>query len=676
MATSGGARCAALIGPYSSGKTSLLEALLLAAGELHHKGSIANGNTVGDSSPEARARTMSVEPNFASASYLGDPWHLIDCPGSVELTHDMHSAVMVADVAVIVAEPDPDRAIALAPLFKFLEQRQIPHMLFLNKMDRFAGRVRDMLSAYQAVSGRPLVLRQVPMRNEDHVVGVVDLVSDRAWRYQDGKPSELIEMPEEVREREAEARQELLESLADFDDTLLEQLLEDKVPSTEEVYQHLSNTLAAEQVVPVFMGSAEHQNGIQRLWKALRHETPGPDALAARLGLSGGGPAAVAVKTSHQQHAGKLSFVRVITGEFKDGMTIGDDKLQGLMKVNGAKRDRVPSAAAGDVVAFARIDGAHTGDVLTDGAVKQGAIDWPAPPSPVFARAIGAENRQDEVKLSAALQKLMEEDPSFSVERREDTGEMVLWGQGEIHLRLAADWLSSKYHVAVTMNPPQAAYRETIRKGTSQHSRFKRQTGGHGQFADVQVEIKPVGRGEGFTFHDKIVGGVIPRQFIPAVEAGVRDFLQRGPLGFPVVDLEVTLFDGKHHAVDSSEIAFKTAGRMAMSEGLANCSPTLLEPIFHVTFVVPNEYTSKVNTLITGRRGQILGFDAHEGWDGWDEVWANIPEAELQDIIIELRSLSQGTGSFTMRFDHLHELSGREADQVVENRKAQLEAAD
>ncbi|MDJ0896795.1 MAG: elongation factor G [Alphaproteobacteria bacterium] len=673
MATSGSpARCAVLVGPYSSGKTTLLEAMLYATGDIRQKGSINNGSTVGDSSPEARARVMSVEPNFAHARYLDDDWAFIDCPGSVELASDAHNCLMVADVAVIVAEPDPDRAVALAPMFKFLEARGIPHMLFINKMDRASMRVRELLAAFQSVSSRPLVLRQVPMRDTEHVTGLVDLVSDRAWKFQEGKQSELIEVPEDIRSREEEARQEMLESLADFDDALLEQLLEDKVPTTDEVYAHLGKQLAEEHIVPVFMGSAEHQNGIHRLLKALRHETPAPNALAERLGISAG-PAAITVKTTHQQHAGKMSFVRVVSGELNEGMKMGDEKLQNLLRVNGGKRDRIDKAVTGDVIALTRIDSAETGKLLANGAGEGVELDWPEPPPAVLARAIHTENRQDDVKLSSALQRLTEEDPSFRIERREETGELLLWGQGEIHLRLATDWLKSKYNVAVTSEPPQPAYRETIRKGIVQHSRFKRQTGGHGQFGDVHIEIKPLGRGEGFQFIDKIVGGVIPRQFIPAVENGVREYLVRGPLGFPVVDLEVTLFDGKHHPVDSSEIAFKTAGRMAMSEGMQQCGPVLLEPIFHVTFAAPSDYTSKINSLITGRRGQILGFDAREGWDGWDEVWAHIPEAELQDIVIELRSLTQGTGSFTMRFDHLAELSGREADQVVAARKARLE---
>jgi elongation factor G len=251
---------------------------------------------------------------------------------------------------------------------------------------------------------------------------------------------------------------------------------------------------------------------------------------------------------------------------------------------------------------------------------------------------------------------------------------MLIWGQGEIHLKIATERLKSKYNVEVQVSPRQTAYKETIRKSTQQHSRFKRQTGGHGQFGDVHVEIKPLPRGSGFEFVNKIVGGSVPRQYIPAVEHGAKDYLQRGPLGFPVVDLSVTLFDGQFHAVDSSDMAFKTAGRMAMAEGLPNCAPVLLEPIYQVTVIVPADFTAKIHGLISGRRGQIVGFEPKPGWEGWDEVKCRMPQAELGDLIIELRSLTFGVGSFVWSFDHLQELTGKSAEKVIQERRDALEA--
>ena len=673
-----GPRCAALVGPYLSGKTTLMESLLFAAGAVTRKGSVKDGNTVGDSAPEARARKMSVEVGLASADYLGERWTFLDCPGSVELSAEGQSALMVADVAVVVCEPTADKAPMLAPLFKFLDDNGIPHMLFVNKVDSMGTqdvRVRDLMQALQAASTRPLVLRQVPIREGDTVTGCVDLVSERAYHYNPHAPSNLVQVPDTVREREQAARQELLEALADFDDSLLEQLLEDVAPDKEEVYRQLAKDLASDLIVPVFIGSAENDNGVRRLLKALRHETPEAAATAARLEIPlAAGAVAQVFKTYHAPHAGKLSFSRIWKGEVTDGMTLGGDRVSGIYRMHGHEQHKQPAAATGEVVAFGRMDHVTTGDVLDDQGGRIRTPLWPAPPSPVYSAAISAEQRNDEVKLSAALAKLTEEDPSLSVNQNADTGEIVLWGQGDIHLQLAMDRLRSKYNLPVRSRAPQVAYRETIRKGTAQHARFKRQTGGHGQFADVHVEVRPLPRGGGFVFDEKVVGGVVPRQFIPAVEAGVREYLAQGPLGFPVVDVAVTLTGGQFHAVDSSEQAFKTVGRMAMTEAMPKCDPVLLEPILQVTIAAPTEFTPKVQRLITGRRGQILGFDGRAGWDGWDEVKALMPEAELRDLIVELRSLTLGLGIFTTSFDHLAELTGRLADRAVEMRQSLVAA--
>ncbi|HXQ68803.1 MAG TPA: elongation factor G [Alphaproteobacteria bacterium] len=670
-------RCAALVGPYTSGKTTLLESLLFVTGAIPRKGSIKERNTVGDSAPEARARQMSSEVNIASTSYLGDKWTFLDCPGSIEFFQETQNALLVADVAVIVAEAVIERAMALAPLFKFLDDHQIPHLVFINKMDTAARRVRDVLDALQAVSARPLVLRQVPIRDGgEAITGYVDLVSERTYKYKPGSASDLVPLPEDEKEREKQSRQTLLEALADFDDALLEQLLEDTVPDKTEIYKHLTRTVQEDKLVPVFLGAAEREHGVRRLLKTLRHEAPQPRATAARYGIAAAGePCARVFKTFHMPHSGKLSLARIWRGEFSDGEHVHGERVSGLFTMLGHQTVKQAKAGAGEVVAFGRMEKLRTGELLTpSGKPVAGAEAWPKPITALFSVALQAENRQDEVKLTAALQKLAEEDPSLSFEQRADTHELLLWGQGEMHLNLAIDRLKDRNKLQVKARPPQIPYKETIRKPVTQHARHKKQSGGHGQFGDVKVEIKPLPRGSGFEFVDKIVGGSVPRQFIPSVEHGVRDFLPRGPLGFEVVDLSVTLFDGQFHAVDSSDMAFRTAARMAMSEGLPKCDPVLLEPILEVTVSAPNEYTSNVQRLITGRRGQILGFNAKEGWKGWDETTAHIPQSEIRDMIIELRSLSYGVGTFAWRFHHLQELIGREADHVIQQRQAPAQA--
>ena len=667
------ARCAVLVGPYTSGKTTLLEALLFNAGALHRKGSVPQGNTLGDSSPEARQRQMTVEPNVATCEYLGDRWFFVDCPGSVELSQDRATGLMAADVAVIVAEPEPERALTLAPIFKALDDYKVPHILFVNKMDKSSVRVRDLLEALQTVSSKPLVLRQVPIRDGEEVSGFVDLVSERAYRYKEGAPSDLVTMPEAVKEREGEARQEMLESLADFDDALLEQLLEDQVPAPAEIYDQLTKDLQQDLIVPVLIGSAEASNGITRLWKALRHEAPRPSQTAERLAIPLGKEfTASVIRIFHQAHTGKVTLARIWNGIAKDGMTLGGERVSGLMHMMGGENLKLEQAGPGELVALGRMEHPQAGQLLRDGErIEEPEIVWPETPKPVFGLAVTPKNRQDEVKLTGSIAKLIEEDPSLILEHIADTNQMVLWGQGEIHLKLAVEHLHSKYNVEVEVERPQTAYKETIRRGTKQHSRFKRQTGGHGQFGDVHVEIRPLPRGQGFEFVDKIVGGAVPRQYIPAVEHGAREYLQRGPLGFPVVDVSVTLYDGQYHSVDSSDMAFKTAGRLAMSEGMPNCDPVLLEPIHEVTISVPSEFTAKIHGLVSGRRGQILGFETKAGWDGWDELKCNLPQAELLDLIVELRSLTLGVGSFEWRFDHLQELTGRLADKVIEAQQAE-----
>jgi len=324
-------------------------------------------------------------------------------------------------------------------------------------------------------------------------------------------------------------------------------------------------------------------------------------------------------------------------------------------------------------VALGRMDAVKTGDLLSESAPRTNA-GWPAPRTPLYSFAIEAERREDDVKLTGAIAKLNEEDPSLTMEQNADTHELLVWGQGDIHLQIAVDRLRNKYNLPASIQTPQVAYKETIRKPVSQHARFKRQSGGHGQFGDVHIDIKPLPRGTGFEFSNSVVGGAVPKQYIPSVETGVKEFTRRGPLGFPVVDLSVTLTDGQSHAVDSSDQAFKTAGRLAMSEGLPKCGPVLLEPIFLVKLLVPSDFTAKVHGMISGRRGQILGFEPKEGWAGWDEVNAHMPQSEIHDLIVELRSLTLGVGTFQREFDHLQELTGRLADQVVEARTEALAA--
>jgi elongation factor G len=370
-----------------------------------------------------------------------------------------------------------------------------------------------------------------------------------------------------------------------------------------------------------------------------------------------------------------MSMVRMLAGQAGDGITFlaGDDeagRIAGVFKVLGQSNEKRGPAALGETVAFAKLEKAKTGDTLSVGKQPHPPLAKVAPYPPVLAIAITAKERKDDVKLGQALTKLAEEDPSITIVHNSETHEVVLWGQGEMHLRVATERLSDRYGVAIERRTPSVGYRETIRKSITQRGRHKKQSGGHGQYGDVVLEIKPLPRGAGFTFQERITGGVVPRNYIPSVEEGVIDALKHGPLGFPVVDLSVALIDGSYHTVDSSDMAFRIAGRIGITEGLPQCQPVLLEPIHLVEIVCPNEATAKINALMSSRRGQILGFDTREGWDGWDMVRAKMPEAEIGDLIVEIRSATAGAGTFTFKFDHMAELTGRTADQIVAARRA------
>jgi elongation factor G len=664
------------VGPYLSGKTTLLEALLFRTGAIQRQGRVADKSTVGDAAPEARAHGMSVELNAATASYLGESFTFLDCPGSIEFAEDQRAALLGADVAIVVCEADDKKAPALQLILKQLDEIGLPRILFINKVDKTDTSPRGVLEWLQPASSKPLILRQIPIMKGSIVTGFVDLALERAFVYQEHLESKLIDMPADIADLEKSQRFEMLEKLADHDDELMEQLLSDMEPPRDRVFADLSRELAEGLITPVLFGSAEHGSGIERLLKALRHEAPGIAETTKRLGHSGNGTAVQVLKTFHTAHGGKLSLARVLSGEVADGTVLHgaageDSRVAGVFTLMGQSPVKIAKAAAGDTVALGRLDAAKTGETLSTAKGATPQLARLAATPGVYGFAISVSDRKDEVKLTSAIAKLIEEDPSLSLEHNHDTHEMVLWGQGEMHLRVALERLEGKFGVHARARPRRIAYKETIRKPTQVRGRHKKQSGGHGQYGDVVVEIAPLPRGSGFVFTDSITGGVVPKQYIPAVEQGIREWMGHGPLGFPVVDFSVNLSDGSYHDVDSSEMAFKTAARIAMTEGMPQCQPVLLEPIVAVEVHVPSEATSRVNQIVTGHRGQLLGFDGREGWPGWDTVKAHMPESEMASLIIELRSATAGVGTFTFSLDHMSELTGRAAEQVVAGRKAE-----
>lgn len=663
----GSVRALALVGPTSAGKTALMEALLEAA-----TGQAVRPGEVGDSSPEAKARGHSVELNLAGFDFMGDRYAVVDCPGSLEFCAEIDPALAAVDLAIVVAEPDPAKAVLLQPTLRELERLGVPHVLFINKMDTARGTLGELLQALAPVSAAPLVARQIPTWKDDKVSGFIDLALERCFVYQPGKPSELVDIPADLQQEEADARFHMLEQIADFDDELLDQLLSDVVPSRDAVFADLVRELNDGLIVPVFFGSAQNGFGVRRLLKALRHETPTPERAAGRLGITSG---AYVMKTAYAGQSGKLAYARVFGAKLTDGADLvtpdgQKSRAGGLSQVQGSALRKIAEAAVGEVCAIGKVEQASAGHILSTTGQPQAARAAAQPRRPLFSVALMAKNRNDDVRLSGALGKLVEEDPGLSLTHDAEQRQVLLAGQGEGHVRLALERLKRRYGVEIDTLQPRTPYRETVARGATQRARHKKQSGGHGQFADVTIEVRPLPRGSGFVFQSKVVGGAVPRQWIPAVETGIRDGLAKGPLGFPVTDLEVTLTDGMTHAVDSSEMAFRTAGRLAIEEALRAVGTTLLEPIEKLTVYSPSNSASHVTSALTARRGQILGLGPREDWRGWERIEAYLPQSERQDLIAELRGLTQGLGAFEADFDHMSELHGRLAEEAAQGARA------
>ncbi|TPL54224.1 elongation factor G [Mesorhizobium sp. B2-4-6] len=665
-----GPKCIAIIGPFASGKTTLLEAILARTGAIPRQSPVSSGNTVSDHSPEARAHAMSVEATFATTDFMGEQITFVDCPGSIEFAFEAEPVLAACDLAVVVAEADEKKIPALQLIMRKLDDLAIPRILFLNKVDKAIAGVRDTLKMLQPASSVPLLLRQIPVRKDGVVVGSIDLALERAYIYREYAESQVADIANDDKARELEARFSMLETLADHDDHLMEQLLEEIEPPKDAIFDDLSADLRAGAVTPVLIGTAEKGNGVLRLLKAIRHDAPDVEATRKRLGAPDGQTVVQVMKTIHTAHGGKLSVSRVLSGQLADAAELflsnGDTaKVSGIYKMLGKDQTKLTSAKAGDTVALGKLDDVKTGQTLSSAKGGIRPLVKLEPPQPVFAFALRPKERKDEVKMSAAIQRLAEEDPSLSLRHNQDSAETVLSGHGEMHLRVVRERLEGKNQIPIEGHAPAVPYRETIRKGAQQRGRHKKQSGGHGQFGDVVIEIKPLPRGSGFQFSDTITGGVVPKTYIQSVETGIRDYLKTGPLGFPVVDVAVNLSDGSYHAVDSSDMAFQMAAKLAMKEGMTACSPVLLEPVMKVEIVTPSDATSKIIALIPQRRGQILGYDARPDWPGWDVVEATMPQAEIGDLIIELRSATAGVASYRAAFDHMAELTGRLADEAM-----------
>lgn len=627
-------RSFAVIGPSQSGKSTLVEGLAALDGR------------------KPRSLTLMGGARITEFEFMGDPWSVLDVPGGQDSFSATGPVLAACDAAVLCVSAEADAAVLSAPYLRLLEESGIPTFLFINRIDAATDRIADIVAALQPYCAHTIVLRQVPMRAGDEIVGAIDLISERAWRYQEGERSLLVELPDDMLPREEEARSSLLETLADFDDALLEQIIEDQNPDQGEVYKIATRAVQDHEFVPALLGSAVRGNGILRLMKSLRHEVPGCDALCERMDLSGD-TTAISCLADHQKHLGKTVLIRNVGKPVAPGCRLGGGTVSGLNEIDA--RTAMTALATGTFALTIKSDHLAVGYVCTPEEARP-LPEWSEGRPPAIRRLIEPKNERDEGKLSSILGRLAEIDIGLKLFQDEMTGLLDVGFQGPQHLKRVTEKLLDVFGIEVDCVEVPTAYRETIRKKIEQHYRHRKQSGGAGQFADVLIDVAKRPNGSGFEFSDVVKGGTVPRNYIPAVEAGARDALAQGPAGHPVVDVAVILKDGKTHAVDSSDFAFRTAGRSAVNHALAEAGTIVLQPILNVRVHVPSVFTGELVQAASGLKGQVAGFNAHPSAAGWDIFNLSLPMASKEALARALSSATRGTAWFTSELAHYDEL--------------------
>ncbi len=668
-----------LVGHGHTGKTTLAEAMLHQAGATNRLGRVEDGNTVMDHDPEERDRAMSMSLGVAQFDWRGHKVNLLDTPGFPDFIGEVAAALRVADLAVFVISGVDGVEVQTEVIWRMAERQGIPRAFFVNKLDRERADFEAVLADLADHFGAAVAAVELPEGTEAELHGVIDLLTDTAYEYEDGR-SHTAAVPAELARHEVEVHDALVEGIVAGDDALLEAYLDGVVPEAVALTSALAGEVARGEVFPVLCGSATRQVGVDRLLDLICDIGPSPldrgevTLLAGGqpVGITpdpGGEPLAYVFKTVADRHVGQLSLMKVLSGRIDHdlhlvGSSTGHDvRLHTLLGMRGGDQSPVDAAVTGDLVAVAKLADVHTGDTLAPRGkpVTVPAVELPEPSLPT---AVRARTQADDDKLSVALHRLLEEDPSLRLERNDETHQTILWSHGETHLRASLDKMARKFGVAVDTEDVRVAYRETVQGRAEAEGRHKKQSGGRGQFGVCSLRVEPRGRGEGFEFVDAIVGGAIPRQYIPAVERGVAELMaEGGALGFPVVDVQVTCYDGKFHAVDSDEMSFRMAGRAGFREACTRAEPALLEPISRVEVIVPLAAQGDVLGDLNSRRGRVQGTEA--AGDGEQLIVALVPRAELLRYAIDLRSLSGGRGRFTAEHDHYDTVPAHLTDRLI-----------
>jgi elongation factor G len=650
----------AILGHSHEGKTTLAEAMLHASGSVARAGSTDQGTAALDFEPEEQRRKISINLGVGHATFEGFKVNILDTPGFFDFAVQVRSGLAAADGALLVVGPTPELAVGTEVAWRELARRSTPRLVVVNKLDKensdYLGTVDAMRAA---LSPRPVALH-LPIGAESQFRGVVDLLHAKAVvATQDGKGAEEP-IPDDMKALVEERYEQLVEAAAEGDDELLEKYLEEGSLSEQEVERGLREGIAAGRVVPVVCCSAAKQLGARTLLRAVCELLPAPDVDPS------GETRAVVFATTTDPFVGRVSYLKVLSGTLRSDAHVAnvtqgaDERVGQLFFPQGKEHENTPEAGAGDVVAVAKLQHTFTNDVLG----SAGDAPQVEAPTPVYALAIFPKARGDEGKISTGLQRLVEEDPSLRVERNEETKQLVLRGLGDVHLGVVLEKLQRKYGVEATTELPRIPYRETVSTGTKAEGRHVKQSGGHGQYGICQIEVMPTGRGEGFVWEDKIFGGSIPQNFRPSVQKGVQDAMSKGLVaGYPMVDVKVRLVDGKYHSVDSSDMAFQIAGSLAIRKAAMDARPALLEPIHDVEIRVPERYLGDIMSDLNTKRGRITGTEA----DGDDQIiYAQVPEAEIQRFALDLRSLTQGRGSFTTAFAQYEEMPQHLASHLIE----------
>ena len=671
-------RNVALVGHGGSGKTTLAEALLFASGSINRMGRVEDGTTTTDFEPEEVKRRLSLSVAMAPVEWQGHKINVLDTPGYADFISDAAAALSVADLAVVIVSAVEGVEVQTEALWRMAAEWDVPRMVFVNKLDRERASFERTLDQLRETFGAGVAPLELPIGEEAEFKGVADLLSDTAIIYEDGS-SRTDPIPAEMADTEHQVRDNLVEGIVVADDDLMERYLEGDVPSAKELEETLAHGVSSATVFPVVCGSAAKGIAVDRLATFICEIGPAPvdrPPITVQAGDTtrqiecdpSGPPLTRVFKTIADPYVGKVSLMKVLSGTIRPDAVLtnprshADEKLHGLFTLRGKEQQPLAEAQAGDIFAVAKLAHTATGDTLAPKGTPVTLPVEPAPP-PALSIAIVPKSKGDEDKLMTGLHRLQEEDPALVVRRDDETHQTVLSGAGETHLAIACERLHRKFGVEVATEELKVAFRETVTQPAEAEGKYKKQTGGHGQFGVANLRIAPLERGQGFVFNDKIVGGAIPRQFIPAVEKGIQETMALGGMfGYPVVDVEVTCYDGKYHAVDSSEMSFRMAGALGFREAMAKAAPVLLEPISELEVTVPAAYQGDVMGDLNARRGRVQGTES--GNHGEQVIIALVPTSEILRYAIDLRSLTGGRGRFTVSHHHYDVMPQHLAEKV------------